>query len=129
MSTLIQSETRSSRCFITTFTKEHVVQKITKIGVVSLAKIMGMSGLIFGLIAGVVYGGILILMGIIGASGGQGENTGFALAGIGVGLAMMIFVPVAYGIMSFIVGLIYGLIINVVLAFAGGLELEIRSVN
>jgi len=105
------------------------MQKITKIGVVSLAKIMGMSGLIFGLIAGVIYGGILILMGIIGASSGQDEAAGFAIAGIGGGLAMMIVVPIAYGVMSFVVGLIYGLIINVVLALAGGLELEIRGVK
>lgn len=105
------------------------MQRITKIGVVSLAKIMGMSGLIFGLIAGVIYGGILILMGIIGASGGQDEAAGFALVGIGGGLAVMIMVPIAYGIMSFLIGLIYGLIINLVLALSGGLELEIRNLK
>ena len=105
------------------------MHKITKIGVVSLAKIMGMSGLILGLIAGVIYGGILILMGLIGASSGQEEAVGFALAGVGGGLAIMVSVPIFYGLMSFIVGLIYGLIINLVLTLAGGLELEIQSMK
>jgi len=41
----------------------------------------------------------------------------------------MVGTPIMYGLMSFIMGLIYGLIINVVLAMAGGLELEIRGVK
>ena len=90
---------------------------------------MGMSGVIVGLIIGVIYGGIIILLGIAGASTGQEEAAGFALVGIGAGLAVMVGAPVMYGLMSFVMGLIYGLIINVVLAMAGGLELEIRGVK
>ncbi len=105
------------------------MQTITKIGVISLAKILGMSGLIVGLIAGVIYGGILILLGIAGAASGEEEAATFALAGVGGGLMVMVVVPIFYGGMSFVVGLIYGLVINLVLSLAGGLELEIRGMK
>ena len=36
--------------------------------------------------------------------------------------------PIMYGMLSFIVGLIYGLVINLVLKMAGGLELNIEHV-
>jgi len=109
--------------------RKHIVQTITKIGVISLAKILGMSGLIVGLIAGVIYGGILILLGIAGAASGEEEAATFALAGVGGGLMVMVVVPIFYGGMSFVVGLIYGLVINLVLSLAGGLELEIRGMK
>jgi len=37
---------------------------------------MGMSGVIVGLIIGVIYGGIIILLSILGASSGQEEAAG-----------------------------------------------------
>lgn len=105
------------------------MHRITKLGVLSLAKIMGLSGAIFGLIIGVLYGGILILIGLIGATTGGPEAGGVAIVGIGGGLAMIVIIPVIYGGMSFVVGLIYGLIINFVLSLAGGLELEIHKIK
>lgn len=38
----------------------------------------------------------------------------------------MIGAPVFYGLFSFVFGLVYALILNLVLSWAGGLELEIE---
>lgn len=103
------------------------MQKITQVGVISFAKVSGMSGVLIGLIVGVIYGGILILMGLIGVGAGGQQGAGIAAFGIGGGLAIMIAAPIAYGVFSFVFGLIYALIINVVLKMAGGLELEIQQ--
>ena len=48
------------------------MQKITQVGVLSLAKVMGMSGVLIGLLIGIPWGGFLILMALVGA--GVGEN-------------------------------------------------------
>lgn len=103
------------------------MQVITRIGVVSLAKISGMSCLLVGLIAGVIFGGFTILAGLVGVAGGGEEGAGIGALGVGGGLMLMIAVPLAYGLAGFIGGLIYGLIINLVLKLAGGLELEIQG--
>ena len=103
------------------------MQRITRIGVLSLAKIMCLVGLFGGLLIGIPYGLMLMLVGAgIGASAEQG-GAGITVFGVGGGLVVMIALPLAYAALSFIVGLIYGLIINVVLGMAGGLELRIES--
>lgn len=101
---------------------------ITRIGVVSFGKIMGMSGLLMGLIVGVPFGLILILIALVGgAAGGSAESAGIGAMGVGGGLMVMIGVPIFYGVASFIGGLIYALVINLVLGMAGGLELELHG--
>jgi hypothetical protein len=101
---------------------------ITRIGVVSFGKIMGMSGLLMGLIAA-VPAGLIIMLGSLfaGAAGGSAESAGVGAMGVGSGLMVMIGVPIVYGVFSFIFGLIYALIINLVLGMAGGLELELHG--
>jgi hypothetical protein len=102
------------------------MQRLTKVGVASFAKFMGASGLLLGLIFGVFYGGFAILFGMISAASGQ-EGAGAAGAmGVGMGLAMMVVIPLFYGAMSFVFGVIYALIINLVLGFTGGLEIELK---
>jgi hypothetical protein len=39
----------------------------------------------------------------------------------------MVMVPVFYGGMLFVMGLIYGLVINVVLSWTGGFEVQIQA--
>jgi len=106
----------------------HVLERI---GVISLAKIMGMSGLAIGLLIGLVYGGFIMIVGA-GAAGavasGEAPDAGpLAVLGIGGGLAMIIFIPLMYGALSFVTGLVYGFVLNVMLRIGGGLELELRK--
>jgi hypothetical protein len=110
------------------------LQVIKRIGVLSLAKILGAMGLLIGLLVGVPMGLFMLLMSLVGgaaavSSGDEAATGGMIGAGAGVGMAlfMMVGVPLTYGAMSFLFGLIYGLIINLVFSMAGGLELEIEN--
>ena len=102
------------------------MQRLTKVGILSLAKLMGASGLLIGLLFGIIYGAFIVLFGLIGAVSGSEEAGGMLALGIGGGLLAAIGMPLFYGVMSFIFGLIYGVVINLVLSFTGGLELEIQ---
>jgi hypothetical protein len=103
------------------------MQRLKKIGVFSLAKIMSLLGLLVGLVAGVVYGLFVMLLGAgAGASAERGGSQLLAF-GIGGGLITMILVPLVYAAAGFLAGLVYGLIINFVLYLSGGLELRIES--
>jgi len=101
------------------------MQRLRHVGVVSLAKVMGAMGLIVGLLAGVLYGGSILLMSLIGAAGAQRGGAGIAALGMTGAVIVAIVLPLAYGFASFVMGLLYGLILNLVLRMAGGLEIEI----
>ena len=103
------------------------MQRITRVGVLSFAKIMGLVGLFAGFLIGIPYGLMVMLLGAgIGAGAEQG-GAGIAALGVGGGLVLMIVLPFVYAALCFLVGLIYGLVINLVLHLAGGLELRIEA--
>lgn len=103
------------------------MQRLTRVGVLSLAKIMALAGFFASLLVSIPYGLMLMAVGAgIGANAEQG-GAGIAAFGVGGGLLVMIGLPFVYAALSFLVGLIYGLIINVVLHMAGGLELRIEA--
>lgn len=101
------------------------MKKITAIGIVSLAKVMGMSGVLAGLIPGVIWGGLLLVGGVSAQQGAQGQGLA-ALGAAGAAIVMLGF-PLAYGAACFVGGLIHGVILNTVLGLSGGLELELRD--
>jgi hypothetical protein len=110
------------------------LQVIKRIGVISLAKIMGATGLLIGLLVGIPMGLFMLIMSLVGgaaaASSGDDAATGGLIgagAGVGVALFTMVGIPLLYGATSFLFGLIYGLIVNLVFSMAGGLELEIEN--
>ncbi|MBC8354300.1 MAG: hypothetical protein H8E66_20085 [Planctomycetes bacterium] len=103
------------------------MQRITQIGILSFAKIMGLIGFFGGLLIGIPYGLMLMILGAgIGANAEQG-GAGVTVFGVGGGLVMMFALPLVYAALSFLVGLIYGLIINLVLHLSGGLQLRIEA--
>lgn len=97
---------------------------MTRIGVLSLAKVMGASGVVMGFIIGVPYAAVMALVGIVGAGGENGAAAG--AVGIGMAVGVLIFAPVFYGVFMFVFGLIYGVVINLVFRIAGGLEIELQ---
>ena len=103
--------------------------QVKRVGVFSYAKIMAVTMTVFGLIIGVIYGLIfMVLGGAIMASGGR--DTGAAGAStLVVGLVMMIAFPVIYGIIGFVAGALGGVIYNVASGFVGGIELELENVD
>lgn len=102
------------------------IQRLTKVGVLSFGKFMGASMALMGLIFGVIYGGLIILLSVIGAAAGQQNAGAIGAMGIGMGLAMIVGIPVFYGAIGFVIGLIYAAVTNLVLGVIGGLEVEFR---
>lgn len=93
---------------------------VLKAGILQ-ACVMGLFGLIIGLcflLFGTMLGGLM---------GAMSQNSGSA-AGIGFlgGIGMVIFMPIMYGIMGFIAGVIGAAIYNLVAGWVGGLELEVE---
>lgn len=65
-------------------------------------------------------------MGLVSAGAGAKGGAPPAVAMIGMGVAFAIGMPIVYGLMSFLGGLIWGLILNLMFGVVGGLEIEIK---
>lgn len=91
------------------------MQKVKRIGVLSLAKIFGLLYAIFGLI----FGALLAVLSLFGLNA---EETGLFF-----GAASIIIFPIIYGILGFIGGLITAFFYNLVAGKIGGLEVEITK--
>ena len=94
----------------------HIVKSV---GVLSVAKIMG---LIYSCM-GLIFAPIFLLVGLMGSLVGQ-DKTPFA--GI-FGVVFAILMPVFYGVLGFIAGAIGALLYNLFAKWVGGFELELES--
>ena len=103
--------------------------QIKRVGVFSCAKMYAITFAAFGLLIGIIYGLIFMVLGGAMLAGG-GRDTGMAGGStIVIGLVMMIVIPVVYGIFGFIGGLIGGLVYNVAAGVVGGIEMELESMD
>lgn len=98
---------------------------LKRIGALSCAKIMGVLYAIIGL----VLGGLFSLFAMIGLALGAGQRgePGEAILGLFFGMGAVIFLPVFYGVLGFIGGLISAALYNVLAGVIGGVELELES--
>ena len=91
---------------------------VKSVGVLSVAKIMGMIYACMGL----VFAPFFLLVGLMGSAVGQRNSP---LAGIfGIGFAL--FMPVLYGVLGFIAGLLGALLYNLFAKWVVGFELELE---
>jgi hypothetical protein len=105
---------------------------ITRIGIFSLAKINATICAALGLIAGSVYGLIMLFVGsTLATLGGHNDGIGAAAGGIGLGMVgglfVFVFAVVFYAFFGFIGGAISALIYNLVARAIGGLEIEFEG--
>ena len=89
---------------------------IKSVGVLSVAKIMGM---IYGCM-GLIFAPLFLLIGLVGSLAGP-QKTPFA--GI-FGIFFALFMPVLYGVLGFVMGAIGALLYNLFARWVGGFELE-----
>ena len=94
--------------------------KIKKIGVLSLGKILGILYAIIGLIMGIFFT-LFALVGLVSSSGGLGTLR--ILFGVGA----IILLPIFYGVLGFVSGILMAFIYNLVASWIGGLEVETES--
>ena len=92
----------------------HIVRSV---GVLSIAKIMGLIQACLGL----VFAPFFLLIGMLGSMAGQHKTP---LAGM-FGVFFALFMPVLYGVIGFITGAIGALLYNLFAKLVGGFELEI----
>jgi hypothetical protein len=104
--------------------------QIRKMGVLSLAKIYGLMMLVISLIIAIPYGLVIIGWSIFGGSM-VGGNAGRLMGGGGVvaGIAIMIGLPIFYGIFGFIFGAIGALVYNLFAGLVGGIEIEVEAIQ
>ncbi len=97
---------------------------ITRIGVLSVAKIAGVLYAGVGLIIGALFS----LIGLAGFAGGLASDSaagamGSALFGVGA----IIVLPIFYGVMGFVVTLISAWLFNIAAGITGGVEIEVKG--
>ncbi|HEY4904694.1 MAG TPA: hypothetical protein VIH89_14570 [Candidatus Sulfotelmatobacter sp.] len=92
----------------------HIVKSV---GVLSMAKIMGLIQACMGLI----FAPFFLLIGMLGSLAGQDKNP---FAGV-VGVFLALLMPIMYGAIGFIVGAIGALLYNLFAKLVGGIELDL----
>jgi hypothetical protein len=94
----------------------HIVKSV---GVLSVAKIMGLIYACMGLI----FAPVFLVVGMMGSLVGQDKNP---FAGM-VGVSLVVLIPFIYGAGGFIIGAIGALLYNLFAKLVGGLELELEA--
>ena len=94
------------------------MMELKKFDIMSMAKINALIMAVFGFFIGLVYG--IIVMVIMAASQGPAIS-------VGVGVLMIVGMPILYGLMGFVFGAIGAALYNVIAAKIGGIKLEFRK--
>ncbi len=92
---------------------------IKRVAPVSFAKI---TGILYALL-GLIFGAIVTL---ISLAGGFASNTSGGGLGLMVGVGAIVFLPIMYGGIGFIVTLIAAWLYNVAAGIVGGVEMDVQ---
>ena len=97
---------------------------VKRIDAMSLARI---SGVLYAAI-GLVVGGIVAIFAMLGSAMGDSSELGMGvMGGMFMGVGAVIFMPVFYGLMGFVGGLICALLYNVLARGMGGVRIDVES--
>jgi hypothetical protein len=103
--------------------------RVTRLGVLSFAKMQGLIGVVLGFLIGVPYGLIFMFLGAAMLSARSSDATAGGAGGFIAGILIMIGAPILYGIFSFVAGAIGALIYNGAAKLVGGLEMELDNIE
>ncbi len=99
---------------------------VRSLGVLALGKVMGCIYGFFGLI----FGALFSLFSVVGGMGMMGSEMGSEQAiPLLFGVGAIIILPLLYGVMGFLAGLLTALIYNLCAGFIGGVEMEVDGVT
>ena len=98
------------------------MQSVIRIGVLSLAKMLAVVYAFLGLF----FGGVISLFALMGAAAGSaaGGDTGGVVAML-FGAGAVVILPIVYGCIGFVGGLIMAPLYNLVAKVVGGIEVEL----
>jgi hypothetical protein len=100
--------------------------RLKRVGLMNLALTLGVMYAVFGFIFGLFFA----LFAMVGAGFAQlaGEESGVGgpIFGLLFGVGAVIFLPVFYGVLGFLGGLLMGGLYNVVSKLTGGIELTLE---
>ncbi len=94
---------------------------LRSVGVLSAGKVMGAMGLIIGLIPG-FFMGMMAVVAAIGVAADGGNQP--LLPALGMAVASFFLLPLFYGAISFVMGIIYAFLYNLLAGTVGGLEMN-----
>lgn len=94
-----------------------MMHRIQRIGVVQLAKVMGLLYFLMGIVFLVFY---LVF---------SRSMPSAALPGVGYGMGMIIFMPLLYACLGVVFGALTAALYNVVAGMLGGLEIDLVSTS
>lgn len=97
---------------------------VRKIGVLSAGKVTGVLYAILGLVFGAIFALFSLLGAAVGVASSQSPD---ALVGLLFGVGSVVFLPIFYGVLGFVFGLLTALLYNLVARFVGGIEVEIEQ--
>ncbi len=98
--------------------------RLTRVGVFSAGKLTGLLYTLFGLIFGACFAVISMVGGTFGAA--DADATGLATF-MGFGVAAILLLPILYGLLGFLGGMLTAALYNLVSGLAGGLEVDITQ--
>ena len=98
------------------------MQSITRLGVLSVAKMLAVTYAFLGLFFGAVIS-LFALMGVAVGSAAGGDGGGVMAMLFGVGAVIVL--PIVYGCIGFVGGLIMAPLYNLVAKVVGGIEVEL----
>ncbi len=101
-----------------------MVYKLKKIGVMKLALFMGLYGVFVGLITGIIFS---LFSSMVSSVATAEASLGVDL--LSFGWLNIIFMPLFYGIFSFLMGIVFGLIANVLLKIIKGMDFHFLKVE
>ena len=94
--------------------------RITHIGPLSVAKV----AFVLYAALGLIFGGIFAVAAVLGASFSAAAGEEQAWVGAIFGVGAVIFLPILYGVMGALMGLLMAWLYNVVAGFVGGIEIR-----
>ena len=97
---------------------------IRRVGVLSLDKVLGVLYELLGLIVGALFAIVSLLGAAVGVANSQSSD---AFAGLLFGVGSVIFLPIFYGVLGFVFGLIGALLYNGIARIIGGIEIELEE--
>jgi hypothetical protein len=99
--------------------------EVRRVGVVSLAVMLGVLYAALGLIIGLIFACATLLS--VGLVASAAEDLGLGGGGAIIGLLYAVCFPILYGVIGFVTGAVVALLYNIIAGIIGGIKIELAG--